>query len=92
MSATTSLASLDSGEARGSRENRRFRLYVPLILLWLILLPLTPLLWLALLIVSIAGGVNPFRAVVAVFRTFASLRGTRVEFESCQISILVSLF
>jgi hypothetical protein len=86
MSATTTLASA------GNRETWRFRLHLPLILLWLVLLPLTPVLWLALLIVCIAGGVNPFRAVVALFRTFASLRGTRVEFESCQISILVSLF
>jgi hypothetical protein len=86
MSATASVASL------GSREMRRFRLHLPLILLWLLLLPLTPVLWLALLIVCIAGGINPFRAVVALFRTFASLPGTRVEFESCQISILVSLF
>lgn len=73
-------------------ETRRWRLQIPMIVLWLILLPLTPLLWLALLIVCVAGGVNPFRGVAAIFRTFAALRGTRVEVDSCQISILLSFF
>ena len=63
MSAATSLVS------PASREARRFQLRLPMILLWLVLLPLTPLLWLALLIVCVAGGVNPFRAVSAIFRT-----------------------
>ena len=75
-----------------SRETRRFHLHLPLILLWLVLLPLTPVLLLALLIVCIAGGVNPFHAVWAIFRTFGALRGTRVEFDGGQISILLSLF
>jgi hypothetical protein len=70
----------------------RFRLSLPVLLLWLLLLPFGPLLLLALLIVCAVYAVNPFRAAAALFRLFAGLNGTRVEVQTREVSIVVSLF
>jgi hypothetical protein len=86
MSATASSPSLASGRTH------RFRLRLPTALIWLLLLPVTLLLVPVLLLGCAVGGVNPFRAMAAFFRMFASLRGTHVEVQNRQVSILLSLF
>jgi hypothetical protein len=71
---------------------RRFRLCVPVLLVWVVLLPLTPLLSLALLIVCAVYGVNPFSVVAALFRVFAGFRGIHVEVQTREVSITIGLF
>ncbi len=69
-----------------------FRLRLPVILLWLLLLPFAPLLLLALFIVCALYGVNPFRATAALFRLFTSLNGMHIEVQSSEVSFVFSLF
>lgn len=71
---------------------RSFHLHLPVLLLWLPLLPFTPLLLLALLIVCAVYGVNPFRAAAAFFRLFASLKGIQIDVQNSQVSFVLSLF
>lgn len=63
------------------RPRRRFRLWIPLLLVWVLLLPfvllLAPLLFVACLVVK----VDPFRGVAVYWQVFNSLRGLRVEAE-----------
>jgi hypothetical protein len=75
-----------------AKRSRQFRLRLPVALLWLLLMPFMPLLLLAILVVCALGGVNPFRAVASLFRVCAALKGTHVEVQSSQVSILLSLF
>jgi hypothetical protein len=86
MNATASLPSV------AGKPMHRFRLRLPAILLWLLLLPIAPLLWLVLVIACVAGGVNPFRAPAVIFRVLAGLKGIHIEIQSQQVSILLSLF
>jgi hypothetical protein len=63
------------------RPRRRFRLWIPLLLVWGLLLPfvllLAPLVFVACLFVK----VNPFRGVAVYWQLFNSFRGLRVEVE-----------
>jgi hypothetical protein len=86
MNALASLSSLPV------EQMRCFRLRVPVLLVWLLLLPLAPLLLLALLIACAAHGARPFRAVAALFRVFAGLKGINVEVQTRQVSIALDLF
>jgi hypothetical protein len=70
----------------------RFRLSLPVLLLWLLLLPFAPLLLLALLVVCAIYAVNPFRAAAALFRLFAGLKGTQVEVQTHEVLIVIGLF
>jgi hypothetical protein len=83
---------LASSPALPAKQIRGFRLRLPVLLFWLILLPLAPLLLLMLLIVCAAYGVNPFRAMAALFRLFDSLKETHVEVQNHQFSIVLNLF
>jgi hypothetical protein len=69
-----------------------FRLHVPVVLLWLLLLPFAPLLLVALLIVCAVFGANPFRATAALVRLIASLKGIHIEAQSRDVSIAINLF
>jgi hypothetical protein len=70
---------------------RRFRLYLPLWLLWPVLLPF------AVVLVPIAGvwcivrRVNPLRVSCAVWRLVGSISGTHVEIEHPHGSFLMSI-
>ncbi len=71
---------------------RRIRLRLPVLLVWVVLLPLAPLLLLALLIVCAVYGVNPFSAAAALFRVLSGFRGIHVEVQTREVSIIVGLF
>ena len=64
-----------------ARPRRRFRLWIPLLLIWILLLPFVllfaPLVFVACLFVK----VNPFRGVAVYWQIFNSFRGLRVEVE-----------
>lgn len=55
------------------------QLWLPLFLLWILVLPLSPLILLVLLGLSIAGRVNPWRALSAFWGILCSLSGTHVR-------------
>jgi len=65
-----------------SRQNSRtFRLWIPLFLVWLLLLPLTILLSPCLFIACVACRVNPFRGVAVVWQILSALAHTEVGVE-----------
>ncbi len=68
---------------------RRFRLWLPLVLIWLLL---SPLLLVAIPVVMIVGalaGMNPFAALWNLLAVFCALAGTHVEVEAPDASVLV---
>lgn len=76
----------------GRAHHHQFRLRVPVMLLWLLLLPLVPLLWLALVIACAVFGVNPFQATAALFRILASLKGILLDIQTDNGSVQFDLF
>lgn len=70
---------------------RGFRFWVPLIMLWLPLLILSPLFLLVLLVVCLLGRVNPWRAITTFWGILWSLPGTHVHVFSHQNQVLVRI-
>jgi hypothetical protein len=65
---------------RVHNEHRRgISLWIPLFLLWIPLLLLSPLIFLVILAVCLAGRVNPFRAIAVFWAISCSLPGTHVH-------------
>lgn len=56
-----------------------FRLWIPLFLLWIPVLLLSPLVFLVLFGVCLAGGVSPWRATRVFWSILCSLPGTDVR-------------
>jgi hypothetical protein len=71
---------------------RGIRLWLPLFLLWIPLILLSPLLLLILAVVSLAGRVNPFRAVAVLWSIVCGLRGSDVHVDSQGSRVLVRIF
>lgn len=62
-----------------SRPDRRHRIWIPLLPIYLLLTPLLPLIIIGLVIAGAHYRVNPLRAVVALARLLASLGGIQVN-------------
>jgi hypothetical protein len=75
---------------RGS-ESRTFRLWVPLFLVWLLLIPLAILLSPVIFIVCLACRMNPLRGFVAIWQVLAALSHTEcaVDHGSAGVSVYV---
>jgi hypothetical protein len=58
---------------------RGIRLWLPLFLLWIPLILLSPLILLVVLAVCLAGRVNPLRAIAAFWAVSCGLPGTDVR-------------
>ena len=58
---------------------RGIRLWLPLFLLWIPLVLLSPLIFLVVLGVCLAGRINPWRAIAAFWAISCSLPGTDVR-------------
>lgn len=58
---------------------RGIRLWLPLFLLWIPLILLSPLMFLVVLGVCLAGRINPWRAIAAFWAITCSLPGTDVR-------------
>jgi hypothetical protein len=86
------MSALASVPALPAKRIRSFHLRLPALLVWLLFLPLIPLLLLALPIVCTVYGVNFFHAAAAFVRLFASLKGMNVEVQNNQVSIAFGLF
>jgi len=63
-----------------NKENSRtFRLWVPIVLIWLVLLPLVALFSPVILIACLICRVNPFRMFSVGWQILSALRETKVE-------------
>ncbi|HXM58693.1 MAG TPA: hypothetical protein VOB72_25055 [Candidatus Dormibacteraeota bacterium] len=69
----------------------RFRLWFPLPLLYVLLLPFLVLALPFLVVACLVADVNPLPALAASARVLAALRGTSVEVESREVSIRVHI-
>lgn len=63
------------------QESRTFRLWIPLMLIWLLLLPLAVLVSPFVFIACLVCRVNPFRGVAVMWQILWALNGTRFEME-----------
>jgi hypothetical protein len=73
------------------RRSHTFRLWIPLFLVWLLVLPLSLLLLPAVLIGGLVCRVNPFRALSVVWQILTALKDTNVEVarRSASVSICI---
>ena len=61
------------------RQRRQFRLCIPFLLVWVLVLPVILLLAPLVFVACLVAEVNPFRGVSVYWQVFNSLRGLRVE-------------
>lgn len=64
-----------------NQESRTFRLWIPLILVWLLLLPLAILLSPFIFTACLFCRVNPFRGVAVMWQILNALTDTNIEVE-----------
>jgi uncharacterized membrane protein len=64
-----------------NQESRTFRLWIPLFLVWLLLLPLAVLLSPFIFIACLFCRVNPFRGVAVLWQIVGALNDTQLEVE-----------
>lgn len=64
-----------------NQESRTFRLWIPLFLLWLLLIPLGVLLSPFIFLGFLVCRVNPFRGVAVLWQILTALADTRLEVE-----------
>jgi uncharacterized membrane protein len=64
-----------------NQQSRTFRLWIPLFLIWLLLLPLAILLSPFIFIACLFCRVNPFRGVAVLWQILTALADTSVEVE-----------
>jgi uncharacterized membrane protein SpoIIM required for sporulation len=64
-----------------NQDSRTFRLWIPLVLIWLLLLPLGILLLPFLFIACLVCRVNPLRGVAVVWQIMNALTDTQFEVE-----------
>ena len=64
-----------------NQRSRTFRLWIPIILIWLLLVPLAILLSPFIFITCLACRVNPFRGVAVIWQILNALNDTELEVE-----------
>ena len=64
-----------------NQESRTFRLWIPLFLIWLLLLPLAVLLSPFIFIACLFCRVNPFHGVAVIWQILNALADTNIEVE-----------
>ncbi|MFZ1141533.1 MAG: hypothetical protein WAN76_20305 [Candidatus Sulfotelmatobacter sp.] len=64
-----------------NQESRTFRLWIPLVLIWLLLLPLGILLSPFIFIACLVCRVNPVRGVVVMWQILNALNDTQLDVE-----------
>jgi hypothetical protein len=65
------------------QESRTFRLWIPLVLIWFLLLPLGILLSPFIFVACLVCRVNPLRWIALVWQIMNALTDTRFEVEHC---------
>jgi hypothetical protein len=74
------------------RKSRTLRVWVPLVLLWLLLVPLAVLLSPVIFIVLLACRVNPFRAFSVAGQILFALNDAEFEVEQPSAGISICVF
>ena len=75
-----------------NKRGRGFHIWsMPLFLVWILLLPVALLLLPLFIVICALGQVNPLRALSVFWRILASLKGTHVEVEDSDRSILIHI-
>jgi hypothetical protein len=74
------------------RESRTLRVWVPLILVWLLLVPFAVLLSPLIFMVCLACRVNPFRAFSVGWQILRALSDTEVEIEHRSAGVSICVF
>ncbi|HUC28803.1 MAG TPA: hypothetical protein VMR80_04440 [Candidatus Acidoferrum sp.] len=64
-----------------NQQSRTFRLWIPLVLIWLLLVPLALLLSPFIFIACLVCRVNPFRGLAVVWQVLNALTDTELEVE-----------
>ena len=70
---------------------RGIHLWLPLFLLWIPLVLLSPLIFLVVLAACLAGRVNPWRAIAAFWAISCSLPGTHVHVSAHGNQVMVRI-
>ncbi|MGA0599967.1 hypothetical protein ACO2Q3_04600 [Caulobacter sp. KR2-114] len=70
---------------------RPIRIWLPLVLIWILLAPLLVLIVPAVMILGAIAGMNPFAAVGSFFAVFCALSGTHVEVEAPDASVFLHI-
>jgi uncharacterized membrane protein len=63
------------------QESRTFRIWIPLVLIWVLLLPLAVLVSPFIFVACMVCRVNPFRGVGVMWQILVALADTRVDVE-----------
>ena len=71
------------------RNRRGLRLWIPLFVVWLLLLPFVLVLLPLAFIACLVGRVNPFRALAVGWQLLTGLRNTNIEVAQGQVLVLV---
>lgn len=72
------------------KQSRTFRLWIPLLLVWFLLIPVALLLSPVIFVACLACRVNPFRGISALWQILSAL--SRTEFEVDHASAGVSVY
>ena len=75
-----------------NRMHRGIRLWVPLFLVWLLLLPFVLVLLPVFFVVCAVIDIAPFRTLGAVCAVLGSLNGTHVEVDSPDASVFIHVY
>ena len=75
-----------------NRSGRDVRLWVPLFLVWLLLAPFALVLLPVLLVVWVVADVDPWPALMSVWKFLSSFSGTNVEVAAPEASVVVHVF
>ena len=71
--------------------SRSFRLWIPLFLLWLLLLPFVVLALPVFIVVCLLCRVNPFQAIATFWSIFAGFRDTHIEINNRDALVLIRI-
>jgi hypothetical protein len=74
-----------------SPDFRMPRLWLPLFLLWIPLILLSPIIFIVIYGLSMAGRVSPWRALATLWAIVCSLPGTHVHVSSHEAKVLVRI-
>ena len=75
-----------------NQESRTFRLWIPLFLMWLLLVPLGILLSPFIFLGFLVCRVNPFRGVAVLWQILTALADTKLEVEHCSAGLSFHIF
>ena len=75
-----------------TRMHRGVRLWVPLFLVWLLLLPFVLVLLPVYFVFCAVADIAPFRTLGTIFAVLGSLGGTHVEVDSPKAAILIHVY